>query len=134
MNRHLNPLYGAAADSIWSYKTDWEAEAERIMGSRHATHKVYTKASVLHHANAAQATIFHCFVEWHKLRDGAPRADDVTAMQYLTQTILDDFYLVPVPGTAPKPKICRHPWPTIRTGTSPCGNCWGREELAQLEI
>lgn len=103
INRHLDPRFGEAADILWDFKTNhWEPDAPQIMGARHAVYKFYTNPSTLHHANDAHASLFHAFVEWHTWREGAPRPDDVTALRYLMQTILDDTYLVPVPANAPE--------------------------------
>ncbi len=103
VNKHLDPRYGQAADVIWDYKTNhWEKDAPEVMGERHPVYKFYSKPSTLHHANDAHTSLFHVNVLWHALREGKPRPDDVTALRYLMQTILDDIYLVPVPPQAPQ--------------------------------
>lgn len=103
VNRHLDPRYGKAADELWDYKMNhWEMDAPEVMGSRHPVYKFYSKPSTLHHSNDAHASLFHANVEWHTWREGKPRPDDVTALKYLVQTIIDDIYLIPVPRQAPE--------------------------------
>ena len=103
VNRHLNPKYGMAADSLWDFKVNhWELDAPDVLGARHPVYKFYSKPSILHHSNDAHTSLFHANVVWHTLREGKPRPDDVTALQYLFQTILDDTYLFPVPPEAPE--------------------------------
>lgn len=102
VNRHLDPRYGKAADDLWDYKINhWEMDAPKVMGERHPVYKFYSKPSTLHHSNDGHASLFHANVEWHRWREGKPRPDDVTALKYLVQTIMDDIYLVPVPKQAP---------------------------------
>jgi len=36
VNRHLNPKYGIAADSLWDFKVNhWELDAPDVLGVRH---------------------------------------------------------------------------------------------------
>lgn len=103
VNRHLNSNYGAIADSIWAYKADWEIDANRILGNReNSAEKIFPDAHALHHANVALTSVYHCFVEWEKLRNGTPRAKDVSALQFQIETLLNDFKPIAVPGTAPE--------------------------------
>ncbi|MEJ7831200.1 MAG: hypothetical protein WKF91_23540, partial [Segetibacter sp.] len=101
VNKHLNPKYALAADILWDYKINqWELSAPDIMGARHPVYNIYSKPSTLHHSNDAHTSLFHANLVWHALHEGKPRPDDVTALKYLVQTILDDIYLVPVPKQA----------------------------------